>query len=314
MDILSYNFLSDFFLIALKWIYTLLNDYSVAIIVLTILLRAVMLPLDLRQRKNTTKMSQLQPELESMKKRYANNPQQMQKKQQELYKEAGVKPLAGCLPMLLQMLIFFAFFGAMRIMSTEMQVALFLNAQHSVQSVAIPSWLWVHNFWQPDSGLAPVLPTVTDFSSLIMQNIKTISPETLSILQQKGLILFNQANGLFQVNNVNYEALTAGMMKANNISGVMNGWFILPVIAGGSLFLQQKLSAAGGQMPQQQQMKFMLWFFPLFSIWICASSNVAFAIYWLASNVYAIGQQLIINYAISNKNKKKLIVKEGTKP
>jgi membrane protein insertase Oxa1/YidC/SpoIIIJ len=138
--------------------------------------------------------------------------------------------------------------------------------------------------------------------------VKTLSPQTLGILQQTNLISF--ANG-FTVNTAVYDALTSTLIKANGLTGVMNGWFILPLIAGGSLFLQQKLMAAGGQ-TQQQQMKFMLYFFPLFSIFICATSNTAFAVYWLASNVYAIAQQVIINWLTNKKAKTPLTpIKEG---
>ena len=313
MDFLSNNFLADFFLVALRWIHSIIQDYSLAIILLTILLRAVMLPLDLKQRKNTLRMSQVQPELELLKKKFGNNPQQLQAKQKELYAEMGVKPLGGCLPMILQMLIFFAFFGAMRVLANEQTISLILNAVHlGPETAKIPGWLWVHNFWQPDSGFSQVLPTAQEFSSFVITNAKGITPQTLSILQQNGLITFG-TSGL-AVNSTAYDALTAAMVKGNGLTGVMNGWFILPIIAGGSLFLQQKFAAAGGQMgAQQQQMKFMLWFFPLFSIYICATSNTAFAVYWLASNVYAIGQQLIINYLTSKKNKTPLVQKEAKK-
>ena len=216
--------------------------------------------------------------------------------------------------MVVQLLIFFAFFAAMRVLQSEQTVSMFLNATHDGGNAAvqIPQWLWVHNFWQPDSGLEPVLPTAASFSSFIMTNAKAISPQALSILQQNHLISFG-ANG-FQVVADQYTALTTRMLTAVNLTNVMNGWFILPLIAGGSLFLQQKLTAAAGQAgPQQQQMKFMLYFFPLFSIYICATSTTAFAIYWLASNVYAVGQQLIINYIISKKNKTSLLIKEAKK-
>lgn len=314
MDFLSNNILSDFFLIALKWIYSIIHDYSLGIILLTILLRAVMLPLDLKQRRNTMKIAQLQPQMELLKKKFGNNPQQLQAKQKELYAEMHVKPLGGCLPMILQMLVFFAFFGAMRVLQAEQTISMFLNATHpgGETAVQIPQWLWVHNFWQPDSGFSPVLPTVSDFSSFIMTNSKGISPQALSILQQNGLISFGSDG--FKAVAENYNALTTRMLTATNQVNVMNGWFILPLIAGGSLFFQQKLTAAAGQAgPQQQQMKFMLYFFPIFSIWICATSTTAFAVYWLASNVYAIGQQLIINYITNKKNKTPLVIKEAKK-
>ena len=91
-------------------------DYALGIVVFTILIRLCLLPLDLKQRNNQSKMSALGPEIQSLQKRYANNPQQLQKKQQELYRKMNVKPMLGCLPALIQLPILFAFFGAMRVL------------------------------------------------------------------------------------------------------------------------------------------------------------------------------------------------------
>ncbi len=300
MDFLNNNFISEFFLIALRWFYSFLSDYSIAIVLLTILMRAVLLPLDLKQRKNSRKMTQIQPELESIKKRYANNPQLFQKKQKELYAKEGVKPLAGCLPLLLQLPIFFAFFGAMRVLASEQTVNLILNAVNDGVT-QLPSWLWVHNFWQPDSGLEPILPLGQNFITFLQSNGTFISPQTLSILQQKNIVTF--ANGNFTYVAQTYDALTNNILSANGLAGLNNGWFILPVLAGASLFFQQRLMTNSGV--QQDQGKMMMWLFPLFSVWICATSNTAFAVYWLASNVYALGQQSTLAYIEKRKYLKK---------
>lgn len=127
MNFLYDNFIADFFLLALRWIFSLVNEYSIAIILMTIAMRAILLPLDIRQRRSTRNMAKIQPELQEMQKRYANNPQLLQRKQRELQQKHGVKPMAGCLPLLLQLPIFFAFFGAMRVLASEQTIQ--LNAQ-----------------------------------------------------------------------------------------------------------------------------------------------------------------------------------------
>lgn len=301
MEFLSNNFISEFFVIALKWLFGIIQNYSVAIIILTIAIRLLILPLDLRQKQSTRKMSLIQPKLESMKKRYANNPQQLQKKQKELYAKEGVKPLAGCLPMLITLPIFFAFFGAMRALAAEQTVSLILNA-HSLGAEAydLPQWLWVHNFWQPDSGLANILQQGPEFISFLHQNSTSVSPQSLSMLQDAGLISYG-ADGLVATSE--YTKLTADILSVNNLTGFKNGWFILPIFAGGTLFLQQKITMA--QNPQQQQQgKMMLYFFPIFSIYICTISNAAFSIYWLFANIYALAQTLVLNLIYKKRDEK----------
>ena len=289
----------------LKWVFSIFNNYSVAIIVVTIAIRLLILPLDLRQKKSTRKMALVQPKLESLKKRYANNPQQLQKKQKELYAKEGVKPLAGCLPMLITLPIFFAFFGAMRALAAEQTVAMILNA-HALgpDAYELPQWLWVHNFWQPDSGLADIIPKGADFVTFLQQYSRNISPQSLQMLSDAGLINFG-ADGL--VATPAFETLKTGILNANDLVGYKNGWFILPLLAGGSMFLQSKLSM--GQNPQQaSQGKIMMYFFPVFSVYICVISNTAFALYWLTANVYALSQTLILNYIYKKRDDK---AKEG---
>lgn len=310
MEFLSNNFISDFFVIALKWVFSIVQNYSVAIIIVTIAIRVLILPLDLRQKQSTRKMALVQPKLESLKKRYANNPQQLQKKQQELYRQEGVKPLAGCLPMLITLPIFFAFFGAMRVLAAEQTITFILNAQHIGESAYnLPSWLWVNNFWQPDSGLSAIMPAASEFVSYVQSNASYINPQSLHMLANADLIRF----GTTIEPTAAYDTLTGAIVSANGLTGFKNGWFILPVLAGGTLFLQQKISMV--QNPQMQsQGKFMLYFFPLFSVYICAVSNAAFSIYWLFANVYALGQLLVLNYIYKKRDEKDKqgIIEEAT--
>jgi YidC/Oxa1 family membrane protein insertase len=319
LEFLSNNFISDFFLLVLKWVYSIIGEYSVAIIVVTIAMRLIMLPLDLKQKKSTRKMSTIQPQVESLKKRYANNPQQLQKKTQELYRKEGVRPLAGCLPMLITLPIFFAFFGAMRVLAAQETVSFMLdNAQlysQGVQQTALPQWLWVHNFWQADSGLTPILPTSVEFVSFVQTNATYITPQAMHMLAHAApdvsLLNFNYATGVLSTDMTQYEAIVTKIIGDNGVTGYNNGWFILPVFAGITLFLQQKLTM--GQTPQAAgQGKFMLWFFPLFSVYICAISNAAFAIYWVFANLYALGQALVLNYIYKKQDDKaKGIIEEA---
>lgn len=313
MEFLSNNFISDFFVIVLKWVFSWVNEYSVAIIIVTIAIRLLILPLDLKQKKSSRKMALVQPKLDSLKKRYANNPQQMQKKQKELYAQEGVKPLAGCLPMLVTLPIFFAFFGAMRVLAAEQQVWFILNAQNIGEGAYnLPSWLWVNNFWMADSGLEDILNSGQKFVAFLQQNSSYISPQSLHIMQGSGLIDFNASSGLLGIGEA-YEPLKATILTHNGLSGVKNGWFILPILAGGTLFLQQKISMK--QNPSmQKQGKMMLYIFPLFSVYICATASAAFSVYWLFANIYALGQLLVLNfiYKKHDQHAKEGIVTEGS--
>ncbi len=90
------------------------DSWGWAIILVTVVLRLVTLPLTFSSMKSMRRMQELQPEIEKLKKKYGKDQQKMMQAQQELYKEAGVNPLGGCLPMLVQWPILFGFYYAIR--------------------------------------------------------------------------------------------------------------------------------------------------------------------------------------------------------
>ena len=104
--------LVDFVVHILKAIYGVVGNYGVAIIIVTVLMRIIIFPLTLKQEKSMKKMRELQPELEKIKEKYKDNPQEYQQKTAELYRESGVNPLGGCLPLLIQMPVFVALYWA----------------------------------------------------------------------------------------------------------------------------------------------------------------------------------------------------------
>ena len=104
--------LVDFVVHVLNAIYGVVGNYGIAIIIVTFLMRIIIFPLTLKQEKSMKKMRDLQPELEKIKEKYKDNPQELQKQTAEIYRENGVNPLGGCLPLLIQMPIFVALYYA----------------------------------------------------------------------------------------------------------------------------------------------------------------------------------------------------------
>lgn len=98
--------------IPLGWImkgcYLLVKNYGIALILFTILIRLLLLPLNIKQQKSTARMAKLQPELKKLQKKYANNKEKYQEEMMNLYAKENASPTAGCLPMLITMLVLFA--------------------------------------------------------------------------------------------------------------------------------------------------------------------------------------------------------------
>jgi len=98
----------------LAQIYSAVPNYALAIIILTVIIRLLLLPFGFKQIKSMQHMQALQPELKQLQKKYKNNKQKLQEEQMQLYREAGVNPLGGCLPLLLTLPFLFAMYAVIR--------------------------------------------------------------------------------------------------------------------------------------------------------------------------------------------------------
>lgn len=123
-------------------------NYGVAIILLTILVKVLMYPLTAKQVRSMKAMQELQPAMKKIQKDYQNNPQLMQQKIGELYKDAGVNPLAGCLPLLIQMPILMGVYYTL----------------YGYQYVGDPTFLWLTSLSDTDHlYILPILSALTTF-------------------------------------------------------------------------------------------------------------------------------------------------------
>jgi YidC/Oxa1 family membrane protein insertase len=92
----------------------IIANYGIVIILLTIIVRLVLTPLTISQTRSMAKMQKIQPALQELQKKYKDDKQKLQQETMEFYKKNNVNPLAGCLPLLLQMPVFFALFQVLR--------------------------------------------------------------------------------------------------------------------------------------------------------------------------------------------------------
>ena len=307
----------------LRWIldliYSLVGNYGWSVLIFTLLIRIFLMPLDIKSKRSMKKMQLVQPRIDELNKKYANDKEKLQKKQQELYQKEKINPLSGCLPMLIQLPILFAMFAVMREIADEETVAMILNIKENVEAgianfkPQLQSILWIKNVFQPDSFMSTVVPAAGDALATITKASGQMTVEMIdaakAFLQTDAYRTWADAYG----NAIVYSAPL--LMWTINIPQVFNGYFLLPIMSAVSQFFANKFMNAGQQQTQTQQQNssnaIMKWFFPLFSLWICASSNAAFALYWVFINFFQIIQQYIIGKIIDRSDAKKKLVEEA---
>ena len=315
------GFIGDIRRWAMDFVYSLVGNYGWAVLIFTLLIRLVLMPLDIKSRKSMKAMQNVQPKIDELNKKYANDKDKLNQKMADLYKKEKINPLSGCLPMLIQLPILFAMFAVMREVANEETIQMILEIKQNILAgienyqPKLQSLLWIKNVFQPDSFMSTVVPA---FGSTLPEITKASGTVTMEMIEEAKAFLQTNEYSAWAANYGNAVAYSAPLlMWTITIPKKFNGLFILPIFSAVSQFFTSKFMNAGQQSSNAQQAstnKFMQWFFPLFSLWICASSNAAFALYWVFINVFQIAQQFIIGKLIDrSENKKKLIEEASTK-
>jgi YidC/Oxa1 family membrane protein insertase len=130
------------------------QNYGVAIILLTVLVKVAFYPLSLKSMRSMKAMQALQPQLTAMRTKYRSDPQRFQREQMELFRKHGVNPVGGCLPMIVQIPIFYA---------------LYLTLQYSVELQGAHFLFWINDLSKKDPYY--VLPILMGISMLVQQKM-----------------------------------------------------------------------------------------------------------------------------------------------
>jgi YidC/Oxa1 family membrane protein insertase len=106
------------------------HNTVVAIAALTVLINMALLPLTLNQQRSARKMQELQPEMQKLQKKYGNDRERLAQEQMKLYREKGINPMGGCLPLLIQLPIWFGLYAAIRYCVPTTPLDVFQFSQH----------------------------------------------------------------------------------------------------------------------------------------------------------------------------------------
>ena len=320
--------MNEFLYNILAWIQSWTGNWGLAMIVFTIMIRLVLTPLDIKSRVSMRKTTKLQPELQALQKKYANDKEKLNAKTAELYKKAHVNPLSSCLPLLLTWPILIAVFGAMRMVANK-ELLIQLGSILNNEVPTLEKFLWIKNLWMPDSLFAASMPVkntlqqipadqwVTWFNSLDQGSLPVLIKDlglTVDSFAQANLGTTIQTILDAMQNNAAYvEAVAVKpgwtfnlLITQFSLVNSFNGLLLLPVLSAVSQLAMTKIMGTNQQPAAQGQPgagtgKFMQYFFPIFSMVICLSYSAAFALYWVAGNLVSMGQTYAINKYLDKK-------------
>jgi YidC/Oxa1 family membrane protein insertase len=293
----------QFLLNSIGWVlagvYKFIPNYGAAIVIVTLGLRFLLIPLAVKQIKSMQHMQALQPKIKDLQKRYKGNKAKIQEEQMKLYKEAGVNPLGGCLPLLLQFPFLIAMYAVIRMpmleavpsQSTHPSAYVVMN-----NHLPVDSQLFADVITHQNTGLLIVNLQCSAAQSGSQATINDTTKPAHAVVP--GLEL---RNGRTMVNNdpataevipglTSHNTLDCGNAPASRIP-----YFVLLLLMIGTTYYQQRqMQRANPPGASQQQQQMLMRIMPLMFGVFGFLFPAGLVLYWCVANLFQIGQQALL--------------------
>jgi len=165
---------------ALVMLYNIFGDFGIAIIIITIVIKVALIPLSRKQIESQKEMQELQPKIKELQKKYKDDKEQLSRKTMALYKEHKVNPAAGCLPLIIQMIVFITMYRVIRDLAVDN--VLVVHGEKLYSFVSAPEnintfFMGIVNLAQPNAILA-VITAIAQYYQLQMMQSKNKNEKT----------------------------------------------------------------------------------------------------------------------------------------
>ena len=268
----------------LAWLYGIVGNYGVSIIILTVLIRVILLPLGVKQIKSMQAMQAIQPKVKEIQKKYKTNKTKAQEETMKLYRESGVNPLGGCLPLLLQFPILISMYAVIRAPTLDPVVG---------PDKQVVSYEVKNNHLPTDSILFQHVISHQGTNFLLM-NLQCSAAQAGSTveLNDEDKNVIQDGKPLTVPGSTEQVGTSHGTLDCGHSVPAKIPYFVILGFMIATTFYQQrqmtKASPAGAQSSQQQAiLKFMPLMFGIFGFTFPAG----LVVYWTTSNLWQIGQQ-----------------------
>ena len=294
-----FEFFANIFGYLLQFLYQLINNYGIAIILFTVIIKLLLLPLSIKQQRTLKKSAELQEKMKVIQFKYKTDPEKMNQEMMNLYKSENMSPFSGCLTAIVQLLLLLSVFYLVRSPLTFMQKVPQESINHYVQQlqengkavsqvypeidvIREANWLKENN---PEDENIEKLDIEMNFlgldlSKIPQQNMTDYTVYIIPILYILSSFISIRMTTAMQSKNMKKEE------KEVKIDGT-TGKELVPT--------ENENNEMDAVM---QTNKMMSWMMPIMSISIAFIAPLGLALYWLISNILMILERLILNKVI----------------
>jgi len=286
----------------MMWIYDLVQNYGVAIILFTLVTKLILLPVNYKTQKNAARMQLLNPELAKIRKSYKDNPQKMQEEQMKLYQREGVNPMGSCLPAVIQMVLLFGVLDVVYkplthiIRFSDKTIAGARNIASEIGKITIK-----------ESDLR---------NELSILNIFNDNKSGFTSVGEQFSEKVSEFYENFSIFGINLGAIPSVPESWSDMGQV--GLFLVPIFAGLSqlvytLYSQIHQKKKNPDMPNMGCMNVMLYLMPLLSVFFAFQVAAGVGFYWIFSSIFSFAITVLLNHYFSDKRIAAIVEKEREK-
>ena len=288
-----FQFFANIFGYLLNIINEIVNNYGLAIILFTIVIKVIMIPLSIKQQRTMKKSAKIQEKMKILQFKYKNDPEKLNKETIELYKQEKMSPFSGCFSAIIQFILLISIFYMVRFPLTYMekidksQIDIYtqqlkdagINVSQAYSEIDIIREIELLKEKNPeDETLNKINLNMNflglDLSKIPQQNLKDWTVYIIPILYIISTFISMRLTSSMQNTNKDKKELTDGeekVVERNEMEDAM-----------------------------AQSNKMMSWMMPIMSVSISLVAPLGLALYWLINNVLMIGERLVLNIFIKD--------------
>lgn len=296
-------------------------NVGLCIILFTIVMKTLMIPLTIKQQKTTKLMSVMNPEIQAIQKKYKGKSDQesMQRQNVEIqavYEKYGTSMTGGCLPLLIQMPILLALYRVIynipayvpsvrvyfdNVVTPLMGQADYAQKLQEITNIATACGGKLDKFDFTNANR--LVDMLYKFSTSQWGELQTLFPAISDVIGQNAAVV-ERMNTFLGLNMAEAPGWVPSFAWIIPILAAVSQWFSTKLMSG-----NQPSTSADAENPMAQSMKTMTTTMPLFSAFICITMPAGLGIYWIATSVVTIIQQLIVNAYMDKVNIDDMIAK-----
>lgn len=255
----------------LSAIYSLVQNYGMAILIFTVVVKLILMPLLAKQQKSMQQMQKVQPLLEKAQKKYANDKQKLQQETLKIYQENNVSPAGGCLPLLIQFPIII---GLYQVITKPLQYILHLDVE-----------------------------TIEKIAKVLSLDVAKTSQITIANAISENAALIQEKVGV-AVEAINFDFFGLNLSLTPDLKFISWLW-VIPILSAITSYLVSIISRQlSGNSAANEQMKTMNIIMPLMSGYFCFIMPAGVGVYWVASNIMQVIQQTLLTMYYKRKDEK----------